>query len=204
MKHSYAGIGSRQTPRSILGVMRMIAKRLDTLGWELRSGGAKGADQAFESGSTNKDIMQQRDATLESIFEAKKYHPAWSMCSPYVQGLHARNTQIVLGRDLHTPVNMVICWTPNGVAEGGTGQAIRVANENYIPVFNLRKHLQANLDLIKELIHDLKEMEQDGIYYCDWCRDLPALPRYPCHRCIALGATHENCTKTIVVSDVGR
>lgn len=46
----YAGIGSRETPRSILDLMTAIARKLEALGYTLRSGGATGADTAFEEG----------------------------------------------------------------------------------------------------------------------------------------------------------
>ncbi|NYZ25158.1 hypothetical protein HND93_36125, partial [Azospirillum sp. ROY-1-1-2] len=46
----YAGIGSRETPPAVLEVMAAVGERLAQLGWVLRSGGAVGADQAFERG----------------------------------------------------------------------------------------------------------------------------------------------------------
>jgi hypothetical protein len=48
----------------------------------------------------------------------------------------------ILGDDLKTPVDFVLCWTPDGAetstsySTGGTGQAIRLAIANSIPVFN--------------------------------------------------------------------
>ena len=57
--------------------------------------------------------------------------------SDYVTKLMARNCYQVLGEDLKSPVDMIICWTPDGKAAGGTGQALRIANDNDIPVFNL-------------------------------------------------------------------
>lgn len=46
----YTGIGSRETPKEILQVMKAIAYVLYFQGWTLRSGGAPGADFAFEDG----------------------------------------------------------------------------------------------------------------------------------------------------------
>lgn len=46
----YTGIGSRNTPANILELMEDIAFKLAEKGWTLRSGGAKGADSAFEKG----------------------------------------------------------------------------------------------------------------------------------------------------------
>lgn len=47
----YAGIGSRQTPKPILGLMYSIGSELARNGFTLRSGGADGADTAFEKGA---------------------------------------------------------------------------------------------------------------------------------------------------------
>lgn len=46
----YTGIGSRQTPDNMLCLMRQLGYQLACQGWLLRSGGADGADYAFESG----------------------------------------------------------------------------------------------------------------------------------------------------------
>jgi len=46
----YTGIGSRETPADILELMKSIAYMLYFQGWSLRSGGAEGADTAFEYG----------------------------------------------------------------------------------------------------------------------------------------------------------
>jgi predicted Rossmann fold nucleotide-binding protein DprA/Smf involved in DNA uptake len=54
MTKYYAGVGSRQTPENILHLMTRIAMRMAELGWVLRSGGAKGADYAFEKGAGDK------------------------------------------------------------------------------------------------------------------------------------------------------
>ena len=59
----------------------------------------------------------------------------------------ARNTYQVLGLDLMSPVDFVICWTPLGRDDGGTGQAIRIANAHNIPVYNTR-----NKDAVEALL----------------------------------------------------
>lgn len=46
----YTGVGSRETPPHIRKLMTDIAYNLHKDGWTLRSGGAEGADQAFEEG----------------------------------------------------------------------------------------------------------------------------------------------------------
>lgn len=50
----YTGVGSRETPADILELMERVGFALASRGWTLRSGGAVGADQAFERGMFNK------------------------------------------------------------------------------------------------------------------------------------------------------
>ena len=51
--------------------------------------------------------------------------------------LMARNAMQVLGRDLRTPAKVVIAYTPEGKVVGGTGQALRMAQNYKIPIRNL-------------------------------------------------------------------
>ena len=157
---SYAGVGSRQTPVDILCLMKSIATRLAATGYVLRSGGAAGADRAFQSGAGRScEIFRAQDATTEAAEIARQFHPAWHRCGDFAKALHARNAFQVLGRDLISPVKFVICWTPDGaishagrsIRTGGTGTAISIASANSIPVFNLQRpeHLARLLDFVK-------------------------------------------------------
>lgn len=148
----YTGVGSRSTPDHILQKMRAIAKRLAELGLILRSGGARGADSAFEWGvhlfakqPFSKQIFYAEDADLayptprkESAHKmASDIHPAWHRCSEFARNLHARNCFQVLGINLDTPSQFLVCWTPDGEEVGGTRTAIKLAQNSNIPVFNL-------------------------------------------------------------------
>lgn len=143
----YTGVDSRQTPKEVLELMTKIAVYLDKEGYILRSGGADGADKAFEKGSTHREIYKANDATIEAMEMAAKYHGNWFACSPYAKKLHGRNVFQVLGRDLKTPSEFVVCWTQDGCEKhedrsfitGGTGTAISVASEHGITVWNLAK-----------------------------------------------------------------
>lgn len=137
MDKFYAGIGSRETPDWVLNVMTKIAHKLDSDGFILRSGGAKGADSAFELGALRKEIFIANDATTDSLVHAEEYHPRWDILSEYAKRLQARNSMILLGKNLDAPVKFVICWTKNAKITGGTGQALRVCNDLNIPIFNL-------------------------------------------------------------------
>lgn len=166
----YAGIGSRQTPKVILTLMKTYAKMLDESGFTLRSGGADGADSAFANATNNKDIFLPwkwfnnvdscfTEPTDKAMALAKEVHPAWKLLSNSARLLMARNCHQVLGINLDYPSDFVLCWTPDGaeteeqtsVNTGGTGQAIRLANRWNIPVFNLKKD-----DAIYRLTNHLK------------------------------------------------
>lgn len=138
----YAGIGSRETPEYHLGMMRAIGVSLASLGFILRSGRARGADQAFERGARHGggicEIYEpRRDLPSKWFDHAAMFHPAWRKCSEIAKILHARNSAIMLGPELNDPVKFVSCYTVNGLASGGTGQALRIAEYMKIPVFNL-------------------------------------------------------------------
>ena len=137
-KRYYAGIGSRRTPPSILETMTRLAGRLCNMGYTLRSGGAEGADTAFErGGSTNAQIMKAGDATAASMVMAAKVHPAWRACNAYVQRLHGRNCMIIFGAELNEPVEFVICWQDPAIERGGTRLGMKLAESHNIPVYNL-------------------------------------------------------------------
>ena len=137
----YAGVGSRKAPPPALEQAQSIAYVLHENGWTLRSGGAKGMDKAFESRTSlgHKQIFRpsQSAAHPEWKVHASAWHPAWDRCDDYARALHARNSPIMLGENLDDPVRFVVCWTADGKASGGTGQALRIAAGYEIPVFNL-------------------------------------------------------------------
>lgn len=141
----YTGVGSRETPQNILDRFTRLARFLED--YTLRSGGADGADTAFEIGAAAKEIFvpwkgfngndsKLFNQKLEAFEIASRHHPAWDKLKDSVKKLMSRNVHQVLGVDLKTPSEFVVCWTPNGEEKGGTALAIRVAKENGIPVFN--------------------------------------------------------------------
>ena len=154
--NSYAGIGSRETPAAILELMILTGQRLANRGFTLRSGGAPGADSAFERGCDmakgEKEIyvpwlgFQNRSTnqpgvhagvSQEALELASTLHPAWDHCSDGAKKLHARNCYQILGPKLNAPVNLVVCWTVEGKRKGGTGQALRLAEVLKIPIIDL-------------------------------------------------------------------
>lgn len=149
MNKYYSGIGARSTPTTLRPLINKIAIRLEELGYVLRSGGAEGADTWFEEKVNRKEIyvldvkeLYHFSAPAEASVIAAKYHPNWNACSDYAKRLHSRNVCQILGQHLYDesyycPVDFVVCWTSDGAVSGGTGQAIRIAQDFGIPVFNL-------------------------------------------------------------------
>lgn len=173
MKIFYAGIGSRETPPHMLQAMTQIGNHLAQAGLVLRSGGAHGADQAFEQGCTQANGEKQifipwagfcgREsqpntfigASPEALALTEKFHPNWAACSQGARTLHARNAHQVLGKYLDEHAKFVICWIKGGTGAGGTGQAIRIAKAFNISVFDLgRENVLADLDAYMQTLED--------------------------------------------------
>lgn len=158
----YAGVGSRSTPYRMCHFMTQVASWMQEKGWTLRSGGADGADTAFERGvtGTNKQIFlpwsgfNKNRSNLytmprEAFQTVDQFHPAPHRLSPAGRKMMARNACQVLGPDLNTYSRTVLCWTPGGLGDGGTGQAIRIARHYEISVHDLGK--AAELDHISNI-----------------------------------------------------
>lgn len=157
----YAGIGSRETPDDILLLMEQSATILARKGFICSTGAAIGADQACANGALlgggnvhlhlpwkgyNSDwsnklvgnvsyfILQPTDSAAYKSVE--EYHPAHKRIVDKrgPMALHARNYNILFKPD---KVDFIICWTRDGKIDGGTGQALRIAADNNIRVYNL-------------------------------------------------------------------
>lgn len=166
MNKYYAGIGSRETPKDILELMGSIARGLYRQGYVLRSGGAPGADQAFEwavwrhapdayhairqaeiylpwasfEQDNRSPIIPRLTEPQEEAFQvAEFYHPRFRYLKYGAKKLIARNSHQIFGPDIGNPIksDFVVCWTKGAKGGGGTGQAIRIASAIGIPVYDL-------------------------------------------------------------------
>lgn len=158
----YAGIGSRETPPDVLTTMKVLGRKLAERGYTLRTGGAPGADTAFHDGCMQVggpvelyipwDGFEKKHYARNGAFVlpdpiptwileiAQHYHPAWYRLKQGGRKLMCRNTYQILGPEPETnPVfsDFVVCWTQDGDIVGGTGQAMRLAQDLEIPVVNL-------------------------------------------------------------------
>lgn len=139
----YAGIGARKTPDDIQVLMFKIAEKLASKGYVLRSGGAEGADMAFQRGcevwcdNNNVPYNQRQEIYLPwdnfngltvnesegitvdqhwlAMEIASEYHPTFDSLSETAKKLMSRNTSQVHGNSgSNEDVEFVICWTPDG------------------------------------------------------------------------------------------
>lgn len=155
MNKFYTGIGARDCPTEILDRITKICKWLALKDYTLRSGGANGCDSAAEKGcdlaNGEKEIYlpwKEFNGSHSNLvvkdkraFEiAAKYHPNYNNLSQGAKSLQARNSHQILGQNLDIPSQFVICYTKNGLDVGGTSQALRIARDYNIPIFNLGKY----------------------------------------------------------------
>lgn len=184
----YSGVGSRKAPLFVLYLFSLLAQVFEQKGMILRSGGALGADSAFSDALSAPESRSQLFVTnsvrkpnyfnpqtiygqsFDGLYRQamrlimdNRLHKKWENCSQVALDLHNRNVFQVLGLDLKTHSEFVLCWTPRGektYAEtgqytGGTGTAINTAAVNHIPVFNLANEI----DLIYTLDFILKNID---------------------------------------------
>ncbi len=155
---AYAGIGARELPPPLQIEFVKIGRHLAQAGYTLRSGGAEGADLAFEwgadDGSGKKEIFlpwkgfNRSKSSLvlpnpipnDIVAIAREIYPHWDRVTEPVRRLHARNVMQILGQDLNSPSAFVVCYTerpyndPNAV--GGTLFGIKLAEKHNIRVYN--------------------------------------------------------------------
>lgn len=180
----YTGVGSRETPEAEMILMQRLAKRFAELGFTLRSGGADGADTAFEQGAlagvgsheiflpwkgfNNSQVgIVAPTHKMQKAFElASAVHPAWERLSQAAQKLHSRNCFQLLGENLDSPSEFLVCYTRDGCTgrsnrtskSGGTATAIVLAEDNGVPVFNMA--VPGWMNRLTDLIEELKVKHQ--------------------------------------------
>lgn len=74
----YTGVGSRETPVDMQAIIRLLAYKLANMGYGLRSGGAQGADNAFQAGWWNARLDKVKEYPLESWDMRAEIYIAWS------------------------------------------------------------------------------------------------------------------------------
>lgn len=162
----YTGVGSREIPDEMYAILQESAKELCTqYGYTVRTGCAIGSDQAFREAVPQNVVIYTPDNVRRynnyhvAREIAQQIHPKWkNLRSEYVRKLHTRNVYQVLGCDLNTPSEFLLCYTNDGCVDGsktsvdtgGTGQAIRIAHRFGVPIINIKS--ENWLDKLLEII----------------------------------------------------
>lgn len=188
---TYTGVGSRNTPGPRCRLMSFVAQYLAQLGWTLRSGGADGADWAFEDGALR--VLETRHSPQLEIYLpwagfggrhdvpcdrmidalpnhevakliAKKIHPAKDRLKPSHLNLHGRNAYQILGVELADPSDYVLYYAEpddKGSVKGGTRTAVELGRLLNIPEINLYD------DAVARLLFELvKQRHPDPLKEC--------------------------------------
>lgn len=160
----YAGIGTRNIPKgergeAVKSAITSLATELANEGYTLRSGGAEGSDTLFQNGAgaqadiyrpwEDKDnpfvaagrvqYVDQFDADLlePARLSVERLHPGAKKLGPGAFKLHQRNYFQICGMPTEPDVGFVACYMPDS---GGTAQAVRIAEQLGIRVFNLSEY----------------------------------------------------------------
>ena len=175
----YTGVGSRETPVHIQNIMTEIGEILERRKFILRTGYAIGADQAFgkKVNERNKEVYNTDDAIIKGVVlpqydkydldfaeqMVKQYHPVHRSLKGSARQLIARNTFQIFGLGkINVNSSFVVCYTQDGAEAttsqdtGGTGQAIRLAYEYGIPVYNLKNYIGVSAqEMVDFILNDL-------------------------------------------------
>lgn len=164
----YTGIGSRETPIDIQQLMTEIAMYLRAEGWTLRTGSGSRADKSYQiAAGENKEVYVPWDnfypgqVGITSLTEesSRMAHDIWKFreqkglvptdgsisgkwedLHPGTKAMLAKAMCMLLGKNLNTPSDMVICWTPGAKIVGISSHVICLAVFKHIPVFNLAEY----------------------------------------------------------------
>lgn len=171
------GIGSRETPESICEEMTKLGAWAKSNQIYVRSGHADGADWAFEVGARescivylpwrgfNNKLEKREDTNAKYVIVpddekytkiTREFHPRSDMLSAGGRKLMNRNACQILGINLDSPTECVVCYTSDWQKpSGGTSQALRIADHYKIPIINMSKY--PTMDQV------LEQMKKEGL-----------------------------------------
>ena len=159
-----------------------------TNGVIMRSGGAEGADLCaetayFEASKENPEVLKLVEIFVpwRSFNASNPLHKHYSKSLPGVEEeeclltvmneshylnlsngaalLHLRNCKEILGDNLDSPVDVVICFTVNRKVVGGTATGIKLAINSGIPVYNIYGATEEEVRFLEAMIRRMKGTE---------------------------------------------
>lgn len=156
-----ACIGSRDLTEDQLDLCVEIGRLVVANGFELHSGNADGADQAYARGgnSVNPEMVHLHlpwlsfkknaivlgnhvyiypfDSMRFYVDIAADCHPKWQYLKDYAKKLHARNASILVPGQQN--VDFCVAWPSSRPGGGGTGQGMRIAERRGIKLIDLTR-----------------------------------------------------------------
>lgn len=156
-----ACIGSRDLSDVQLRFCETIGRLIVENGFELHSGNAPGADQAYARGGNqvNPEMVHlhlpwqsfRREAVVPGNhvyvypFNALRFyvdiaaecHPKWQYLKEYARKLHTRNASILVPNQQN--VDVCVAWPSSRPGGGGTGQGMRIAKSRGIRLVDLTR-----------------------------------------------------------------
>jgi hypothetical protein len=187
-----AVIGSRETPDFELKLTKAFVNILVECGYAIYSGGCpKGMDKAALEGAYKHKTSDKSKNRIYIPWQGSaglKHNPAMGIydatafdnhdvavimatlargsfegLNEWGQKLHARNPYQVMGDDLATAVDFVLCYAKptgkGGHVKGGTGTAVRIAIEHGIKVYNL--YYQDVRERVEEIVLNVRLHQRD-------------------------------------------
>ena len=154
----YTGVGSRETPSEIMDYMSSISWHLSDLGYVLRSGGADGADSAFQCNADPDNteiwipwskfappiagnyitITDAQYSFAREFLLNNDILPWFDRMKQGAKKLHARNVFQIIGTSCK-PSEFCLYYAEednNGKVSGGTRTAVEVARLVGVPCYN--------------------------------------------------------------------
>lgn len=178
-----ACIGSRDLDAYQTSMCEKLGGYIVQHGHTLHSGNAPGADQAFARGANRIHpglvhlhlpwpnferqavhkgniirVLEDHDAAHLKLYSqiAERHHPAFSRLSQGAVKLMTRNSSIMLPAPDYMPVDRCLAIPSDRRGGGGTGQGMRIAIYERIPLVDLRGHVEADLFWLCEEIAQWK------------------------------------------------
>ena len=119
----YAGFISGDVDEAALS---NVAMQLALRGWFLWTSEESALTRGVDIIDRNKKVIRTSTGYEPAIQHAKQFHPNWDMYSPIDMFKHARDSMIVFGDWLDSPVSFALCW----------GECPPIVAASGIPVFD--------------------------------------------------------------------
>lgn len=85
----------------------------------------------------DQETIIKRREILKTVLDLNHYNTLLQFKNNYALGMHERNVHQILGKDLQSPIDLVLTWCKPG--HSGTRTALNIAEANNIPIINFYK-----------------------------------------------------------------